>query len=74
MKNRKVCRGCKYHVAKSYSQPYNGTCNYCLAEGRSRLMIERKNGGYKTDSCVCYEKGEPVNIRVSPYGKDVATG
>jgi len=71
MKDSKVCNGCKYSVKKNYYHSFDNSCEYCLVNGHSRTSVERKNGGYKTDSCVCYEKGEPIKVRTSPYGKDV---
>ena len=56
MKNEGVCAGCKYvaYPATSHSC-FKSVCNYSADKGQSRLVVERQNGGYKTDSCVCYE-------------------
>ena len=32
-------------------------CDYAETTGHSRLKVEIKNGGYRKDSCPCYEKG-----------------
>ena len=53
MKEKGVCNGCKYHLAKF--ENLKDLCNYCEMTGRSRLVIERENGGYKKESCICYE-------------------
>lgn len=56
MKNPKVCKGCKYRM-RAQSGEFKNVCNYIEITGRSRLVVERENGGYKTDSCICYEAG-----------------
>lgn len=66
LKKSKVCKGCKYLLTGKTS-PMQGCCDYLSVTGKSRLMYERKHGGYKVDSCVCYEKGK--QRKVSPYGK-----
>lgn len=57
MKAKGVCKGCKYHVNKSSMPIFNNTCNYMDQTGKSRIAMELQNGGIKTDSCICYEKG-----------------
>lgn len=57
MKNPGVCKGCKYFLARTWAPDLRNICNYIEVEGRSRLVVERENGGYKTDSCICYEAG-----------------
>lgn len=57
MKKPSVCKGCKYRMGRQNSD-LKDVCNYIEITGRSRLVIERENGGYKTDSCICYEAGE----------------
>lgn len=49
-----VCRGCVYYKNHVNSK----MCDYLSMEGHSRLIVERENGGYKTDSCICYKKEE----------------
>lgn len=59
-KNKKVCKGCKYRLGNGNGKLLEGTCNYCYETGKSRVMIEKANGGVKPDSCICYEKrGKP---------------
>jgi hypothetical protein len=62
MKDKGVCDGCKYHIVKdrSLSRQFDDTCQYLDVEGKSRLMVEMNNGGYRTDSCCCYEAGKTV--------------
>lgn len=57
MKNKSVCKGCKYHVNKSSTPFFNNTCDYMGQTGKSRLVVEMQNGGAKQDSCICYEAG-----------------
>lgn len=54
MKNKEVCKDCKYLIVRTASCDLKGTCNYCVVNGRSRSSVEEANGGYKTDSCICY--------------------
>lgn len=70
MKNEEVCIGCKYHVIKGEFFVFNNTCDYCSETGRSRLKKEQEAGGYRKDSCVCYEEGEWKGRFVDPYGKE----
>ena len=64
MKKNGVCKGCKHRVTKSWcAAAFNNTCNYLENTGKSRLVIERENGGYKTDSCICYEAGPRMRRR-----------
>lgn len=58
MKDPEVCKGCKYRISKSASASLEGACNYADVNQKSRLIIEMQNGGYKTDSCICKEKGK----------------
>lgn len=66
VKKPSVCKGCKYRVEKHTYQSFNQTCNYIEVTGHSRLKVELENGGFKEDSCVCYEKktrrGRPKKI------------
>lgn len=55
MKNAGVCNGCKYHITRTTYHDLKGGCNYMNVTGHSRLVVEEKNGGYKDDSCICYE-------------------
>lgn len=57
VKKESVCRGCKYHQKISGTMSINNLCRYMDMTGHSRLKVEYENGGYKEDSCVCYEKG-----------------
>lgn len=61
MKNKGVCKGCKYHTTARRES--DNRCDYLAMTGRSRLLVEERNGGYKEDSCVCYEsrKGKRLN-------------
>lgn len=61
-KNKKVCEGCKYLMKSDGLVSLNNTCNYMSITGKSRLQMEEKNGGYKSDSCCCYEKGRRVRV------------
>ena len=56
VKKASVCKGCKYLINHHTYSSFNNTCDYMTQTGQSRLKIEMKNGGFKTDSCVCYEK------------------
>lgn len=56
MKNKAVCIGCKYHMAGTTYPLLKGACGYMDKTARSRLKAERDNGGYKNDSCICYEE------------------
>lgn len=58
MKNPGVCKGCKHYVSRQWTTDLKRYCNYLEHTGQSRLVIERENGGYKTDSCICYEAGK----------------
>ena len=55
MKNENVCTGCKYLIKNECSPNFKNLCNYSGATGHSRLSVERQNGGYKEDSCPCYD-------------------
>lgn len=52
IKPENVCKGCKY--GKKFRE-YT-ICNYSEMEGHSRLLVEQNNGGYRTDTCICYKK------------------
>lgn len=56
VKKESVCSGCKYFQKVSGTMSLYNICKYMDMTGRSRLKIEYENGGYKEDSCVCYEK------------------
>ena len=59
MKDEKVCKGCKYKMPERYCYTdLRSACDYAERTGQSRLKIEMENGGYRTDSCPCYEKGQ----------------
>lgn len=57
MKDPNVCKGCKHLTIRKSASDLKRCCDYMEHTGRSRLVIERENGGYKTDSCICYEAG-----------------
>lgn len=57
-KKKSVCKGCKYHQKRSDTMSINNICRYMDMTGKSRLKIEYEIGGYKEDSCICYEKGK----------------
>lgn len=56
VKKESVCNGCKYYQKVSGTMSLYNICTYMDATGKSRLKVEYDNGGYKEDSCVCYEK------------------
>ena len=66
MKNKDVCIGCKYHVKTCTKVVFKNICDYAEMTGKSRLVKEMQNGGYKEDSCICYEKGRRKNRIVTP--------
>lgn len=55
-KKKEVCQDCKYHMKRSETMSINNICRYMDMTGHSRLKVEYDNGGYKEDSCVCYER------------------
>lgn len=63
MKKKGVCNGCRYQVTYKNNNSFAFNCDYCEMTGRSRLVKEREEGGYKKDSCVCYEKRKKKNRR-----------
>lgn len=63
MKNKSVCKGCKYYLKKSSTPFFNNTCNYIGKTGRSRLVVEMQNGGVKQDSCICFEARRKQSAR-----------
>ena len=52
IKKQFVCKGCKYYT-KFYG---DNICDYASQNNRCRSLIEKANGGIKTDTCVCYKK------------------
>jgi len=70
VKKKSVCNGCKYLIPSNYTySELQNACDYAEMTGKSRLMIEMENGGYRKDSCPCYEKGnrgrgKKVNITI----------
>ena len=66
MKSMDVCSGCKYLAKRCDIPAFNNTCDYLTITGHSRLKAENENGGYKKDSCVCYEKGRRKTRRAVP--------
>lgn len=66
VKNKSVCKGCKYYIEKHTYCDLNGSCDYESQTGRSRLRIELDNGGYRTDACVCYVAGKRIERKVNP--------
>lgn len=54
LKKKEVCKGCKPLCGGQTD--LKNTCNYSDNEKRSRIVIERANGGVKSDSCCCYER------------------
>ena len=56
MKNVEICKGCKYFVRNEGLVNLQNTCNYLSMTGKSRYIKEEECGGYKEDSCICYEK------------------
>ena len=70
IKNISVCKGCKYFLENS-SYPYlYKTCNFIEMTRKSRILIEKQNGGVKRDSCVCYEKKQRKNNMENGYIKN----
>jgi hypothetical protein len=66
MKDKGVCDGCKYRVTIAANVFLKNTCDYSGVTGKSRLVKEIENGGYKTDSCICYDKGVKTRRIVAP--------
>jgi len=59
VKDKGVCDGCKYLIPSNYGYTeLQSACDYAEMTGKSRLVIELKNGGYRSDSCPCYDKGK----------------
>lgn len=73
IKNISVCKGCKYFLENSSYTYLDKTCNFIEMTRKSRILIEKQNGGVKRDSCVCYEKkqrkknNESISSHVSLY-------
>jgi hypothetical protein len=57
MKNKSVCKGCKYYIVDCYPPIFKNSCDYLHQTGKSRIVVEMENGGVKANSCVCYEAG-----------------
>lgn len=67
VKEDHVCKGCMYAIPQNFTDcDLRGTCDYARMTGHSRLKIEMENGGYRTDSCPCYEKGKWRRRKVQP--------
>lgn len=67
MKNKSVCKGCKYYLENSSKPYFRDTCDYMEQTGKSRLVAEMKNGGVKQDSCICFEAGRRKRRARSVY-------
>ena len=67
MKNENVCKGCRYYIKQGEYRNLDNTCNYAIETGRSRLKIEEASGGYREDSCVCYDSGKRKKGGVIPW-------
>lgn len=68
MKNKGVCKGCKYFKEHDNILALRNICEYAEKTGCSRLKIEQENGGYRKDSCVCYDAGKHRSRGVIPWG------
>lgn len=67
VKDKSVCKGCKYVIPQNYTfNDLRGACDYAEMTGQSRLKIELENGGFRTDYCPCYKKGERERRKVYP--------
>lgn len=71
MKDKGVCKGCVYNIPPSaYSKEQRNGCNFCDLTGKSRLVIERKNGVEgRNDICICYKEKKRTKIKRDAYGK-----
>lgn len=58
MKKKSVCKGCEYYKEHASYTNLRGICDYIEVTGHSRLVVERQNGGYRTDTCLCWKKKE----------------
>lgn len=70
IKNISVCKGCKYFLENSSYTYLDKTCNFIEMTRKSRILIEKQNGGVKRDSCVCYEKKQRKNKMENGYIKN----
>lgn len=61
MKNKGVCKGCRYYKEHSTTPDYVGICDFLDMTGKSRIVIEMQNGGIEHDSCICYESKKAKN-------------
>jgi hypothetical protein len=67
VKDKRVCEGCTYAMPRSLGIcDLRGACDYAEMTGHSRLKVELENGGFRTDYCPCYEKGERRRRKVNP--------
>lgn len=62
MKDKGVCKGCKYFKEHNQNPYFVGICDFAEMTGRSRIMIEMENGGIKQDGCICYEPKKNKNM------------
>lgn len=53
MKNKGVCEGCIYYKSLRDAPMLGKICDFASMTGKSRIVIERENGGIKHDSCIC---------------------
>ena len=67
LKNKGVCTGCVY---RSKLETHKYICNYLEIVGKSRVMVERENGGVKADSCICYKARKERNVTSSRHTED----
>ncbi len=67
IKKSSVCTGCIY---RSKFDSYSCFCNYLGIVGKSRVIVERENGGVKADSCICYKARKERNVTSSRYTED----
>lgn len=56
MKKKSVCKGCEYYKERHAYPDLIRSCSYMDQTGSSRLKVELDNGGYQTDSCICYKE------------------
>ena len=66
VKDKGVCEGCEYFITYDQLNAFVGTCDYATLTGKSRLVKEMENGGFKKDSCICYKKGTYHKEKVRP--------
>ena len=53
MKNKGVCDGCIYYKSLRDAPMLGKICDFASMTGSCRSVIERDNGGFKKDSCIC---------------------